>query len=80
MSDVFFRELELPDARREPRRRLGHPCRADRGGDGRRWSESWIADRPALVVVYGDVNSTLAASLVAPSSASRSAHVEAGLR
>ena len=36
--------------------------------------------RPALVVVYGDVNSTLAAALVAPSWASRLAHVEAGLR
>ena len=31
MSDVFFRELDLPDAGRQPGRRLGHARRADGG-------------------------------------------------
>ena len=40
----------------------------------------WTTGRPALVVLYGDVNSTLAASLVAAKLQVSSAHVEAGLR
>ena len=39
-----------------------------------------VAERPDIVLVPGDVNSTLAAALVAASSRSRSAHIEAGLR
>ena len=64
MSDVFFRELDLP----EPDVYLGvgsgthgEQTAATMVGLERAWSE----DPPSLVVVYGDVNSTLAASLVA---------------
>jgi UDP-N-acetylglucosamine 2-epimerase (non-hydrolysing) len=79
MSDVFFRDLEIPT----PDVNLG----VGSGTHGEQTAAAmvglereWVADPPALVVVYGDVNSTLAASLVAAKLGLPSAHVEAGLR
>jgi UDP-N-acetylglucosamine 2-epimerase (non-hydrolysing) len=79
MSDVFFRELDLP----APDVYLGvgsgshaEQTAATMVGLERAWAEH----PPALVVVYGDVNGTLAASLVAAKLSVAAAHVEAGLR
>jgi UDP-N-acetylglucosamine 2-epimerase (non-hydrolysing) len=79
LSAVFFRDLALP----EPDLNLGV-------GSGTQAAqtaalmvalEGAFADvAPALVVVYGDVNSSLAASLVAAKLGLPIAHVEAGLR
>jgi UDP-N-acetylglucosamine 2-epimerase (non-hydrolysing) len=79
MSDVFFRELDLP----EPDLYLGvgsgtHAEQTAATMTG--LERAWTPDPPALVLVYGDVNSTLAASLVAAKQSIASAHVEAGLR
>ncbi|MFF0152246.1 non-hydrolyzing UDP-N-acetylglucosamine 2-epimerase [Micromonospora sp. NPDC005203] len=79
MSEVFFRQLGLP----EPDLNLG----VGSGSHARQTAsvmtgleELMIADRPALTVVYGDVNSALAAALVASKLGIPVAHVEAGLR
>jgi UDP-N-acetylglucosamine 2-epimerase (non-hydrolysing) len=79
MAGGFFKELALPP----PDRDLG-------AGSGSHavqtakimiaFEEICLAERPDLVVVVGDVNSTLAASLVAAKLAVPLAHVEAGLR
>jgi UDP-N-acetylglucosamine 2-epimerase (non-hydrolysing) len=79
MSDVFFRELDLP----APDVYLGvgsgtHAAQTAATMVG--LERAWAEHPPALVVVYGDVNSTLAASLVAAKRSISSAHVEAGLR
>ena len=79
MSDVFFRELGLP----EPDVNLG----VGSGSQARQTAalmtalESELAvDPPSIAIVYGDVNSTVAAALVAAKVGLPIAHVEAGLR
>ena len=80
MSQVFFEELGIREARRAPRRRFRVARRADRRVHGRR-SKALLATLAAdVVVVVGDVNSTLACSIVAAKSGVLVAHVEAGLR
>ena len=79
MSDVFFRQLNLP----EPDVNLGV-------GSGSHATQTaavmvelerlFAAEPPDYVVVYGDVNSTVAAALVAAKLQLPLAHVEAGLR
>lgn len=79
MSDVFFTQLGLP----EPDVNLG----VGSGAHGAQTAtimtgleELFVERAPSLVVVYGDVNSTVAASLVAAKMGIATAHVEAGLR
>lgn len=79
LSGVFFAELDLP----APDLNLG----VGSGSHARQTAallvaleEAFAAVRPALVIDYGDVNSTLAAALVAAKLHLPQAHVEAGLR
>ena len=79
MSKVFFEDLELP----EPHYFLG-------GGSGSHAEQTGKImieferviqkETPAMVVVFGDVNSTLACSVTAKKLFIPVAHVEAGLR
>ena len=79
MSDVFFRDLGLP----EPDVNLGVGSGTQAGQTAALMvalERAFAEIRPALVVVYGDVNSTMAAALVAAKLGLPLAHVEAGLR
>ncbi|MEU6064260.1 MULTISPECIES: non-hydrolyzing UDP-N-acetylglucosamine 2-epimerase [Streptomyces] len=79
MSDVFFRQLGLP--RPDTDLGVGSGSHARQTADLLVALEAELTARaPALVVVYGDVNSTLAAALAAAKLGNPVAHVEAGLR
>jgi UDP-N-acetylglucosamine 2-epimerase (non-hydrolysing) len=79
MSDVFFKDLGLPDP----------VCHLDVGSGSHAVQtarimegyEGWVGQhRPDLCMVVGDVNSTVACTLVAAKEHIPVAHVEAGLR
>jgi UDP-N-acetylglucosamine 2-epimerase (non-hydrolysing) len=79
MNDVFFEELGIP----QPHVRLF----AGGGSHAQQTSAILLAyeslcqqERPAAVIVVGDVNSTLACAIVAKKLCIPVAHVEAGLR
>lgn len=79
MSDVFFHELELP----EPDYHLGIHSLTHGAMTGRMTEEIEkviLKEKPSVVVVYGDTNSTLAGTLAAVKLHIPVAHVEAGLR
>jgi UDP-N-acetylglucosamine 2-epimerase (non-hydrolysing) len=79
MSKIFFDELKMP----RPDFYLGVGGGSHASLTARTMLELekvFDTERPDLVIVPGDVNSTLAASLVASKMGIRLAHVEAGLR
>jgi len=79
MSTVFFDELAIrpPDRWLE----IGSGSHAEQTARVMMALEPVVAElEPDVVVVAGDVNSTMAAAMVAAKSSSRVAHVEAGLR
>ena len=79
LSDSFFRDLDLP--RPDVNLGVGSGTHAQQTAALLTAIEAEIeSTRPALLVVYGDINSTLAAALVASKLGVPLAHVEAGLR
>src|SRR3989454_4658835 len=79
MSDVFFRDLELP----APDVHLGVGSAshaAQTAAIMERFEPVVIRENPDWVMVVGDVNSTLACALVCAKLGVKVAHVEAGLR
>jgi UDP-N-acetylglucosamine 2-epimerase (non-hydrolysing) len=79
MSDVFFRELEIPEP--DINLQVGSGSHAQQtAGIISRFEPVVLEQRPDVVLVYGDVNSTVAAALVCSKLGIRVGHVEAGLR
>ena len=79
MSDVFFQQLEIP----APDVNLG----VGSGSHARQTAEIMtrfepivLERKPDMVLVYGDINSTVAAALVCSKLLIQVGHVEAGLR
>ena len=79
MSEIFFRQLGMPwpDVNLD----VGSGSHAQQTGEVMlRIEPEFLKHRPDLVLVYGDVNSTLAAALVCSKLQIPVGHVEAGLR
>lgn len=79
MSDVFFSQLDIPapDVNLE----VGSGSHAQQTAEIMSRLEHVLVERkPDIVLVYGDVNSTVAAALVCSKLLIRIGHVEAGLR
>lgn len=79
MSDIFFEEMNIP----KPKYSLqtgGKTHGAMTGQQLEQIETILFAEKPDLVLVYGDTNSTLAGALAAAKLHIPVAHVEAGLR
>ena len=79
MSDIFFKDLELP----KPNFYLGVGSGSHAEQTAKimiEFEKVLIKVKPKLIIVYGDVNSTVACSLVASKMGIKIAHVESGLR
>jgi UDP-GlcNAc3NAcA epimerase len=79
MSAIFFQEMDIP----LPHHHLEINSLSHGAMTGRMMEKIeavLLQEKPELVVVYGDTNSTLAGALAAKKLSIRVAHVEAGLR
>lgn len=79
MSDIFFEELAIPKpAHNLEVNSLGHGAMTGRMLE--KLEQVMQAEKPDMVLIYGDTNSTVAGALAAAKLHIPVAHVEAGLR
>ncbi len=79
LSDIFFSELGIPSP--DLNLEVGSGTHGAMTADIlRAFDAALLRERPAVVIVYGDTNTTLAGALAAVKMGIKVAHVEAGLR
>ena len=79
MSDAFFQDLNIPDP--DINLEVGSGSHAVQTAEIMvRFEKICIQGKPDWIIVVGDVNSTMACTLVASKFGIRVAHIEAGLR
>lgn len=79
MSDIFFQDLDIPKP--DINLNVGSSTHAVQTGEiMMKYEELIKKDAPDLTMVFGDVNSTVAAVLASSKMHIRTAHIEAGLR
>jgi UDP-GlcNAc3NAcA epimerase len=79
MSEIFFSEMEIPKPNYNLEiNSLGHGAMTGRMLEG--IEEILLKEKPDVLLVYGDTNSTIAGALAAKKIHIKVAHVEAGLR
>jgi len=79
MSDAFFQELNIPDP--DVNLDVGSATHAVQTAEIMvRFEKICREEKPDWIIVVGDVNSTMACTLVAAKLSTKVAHVEAGLR
>lgn len=79
MSDIFFRQLGMPQP--NVNLEVGSGSHAAQTAEIMlRFENALLSHQPQWIMVYGDVNSTVACALVAAKMGVKIAHVEAGLR
>ena len=79
MSDIFFEQLKIP----QPKYNLGVQEKTHGKQTGTiiiRLEEILLKEKPDIVLLYGDTNSTLAGAITAAKLPLKIAHVEAGIR
>jgi UDP-GlcNAc3NAcA epimerase len=79
MAEIFFRQMEIP----QPKYNLGINSLSHGAMTGRMLEEIekvLLIEKPSVVAVFGDTNSTLAGALAASKLHIPVAHIEAGLR
>lgn len=79
MSEIFFKQLDIPLP--DENLRVGSFSHGEQTAKMMiKLEKIFLRENPALVIIYGDTNSTLAASITASKMHIPVAHIEAGLR